>query len=45
MIRVMKRGEQYINIPFEPYNLKMIEKGDLMVNQYCWIILTFMMFL
>lgn len=46
MIRVMKRGEQYINIPFEPYNLKkMIEKGDLIVNQYCWIILTFMMFL
>ena len=29
MIRVMKRGEQYINIPFEPYNLKNDRKGRL----------------
>ena len=29
MIRVMKRGEQYINIPFEPYNLKKDRKGRL----------------
>ena len=29
MIRVMKRGEQYINIPFELYNLKNDRKGRL----------------
>ena len=29
MIRVMKWGEQYINIPFEPYNLKNDRKGRL----------------
>lgn len=29
MIRVMKRGEQYINIPFEPYNLENDRKGRL----------------
>lgn len=29
MISIMKRGEQYINIPFEPYNLKNERKGRL----------------
>ena len=29
MISIMKRGKQYINIPFEPYNLKNERKGRL----------------
>ena len=29
MIAIMKRGEQHINIPFEPYNLKKVRKGRL----------------